>query len=156
MKSLLKESKSALRKYRIEFNQELRRNKERANGTAVLLSRLPDYSLPTNATYRPLFGGVEIRIPRVQSEINRFREYVATLNEDEFTVEERDYSKLNGDFDFNIRTEHAVYWSFLRVSFKVEMEGATCELIKIGEESYTSTRPVYEVVCTEGAQEAVL
>lgn len=98
-------------------------------------------------------GDIYITLPRIQSLINTIKDLPWNL--EIFSLIEQDNSKFDGAY--------ILRYSYLpsgidNITFRFDATraGSTCELVQIGAEEKISTVPIYEVVCTEGAEEMAL
>jgi len=144
--SISKEVKDAFErmKYTLKWFRE---NRDLANA----MPAIPE--LPLGSYIYPTVGNIHFTVPRSQSLINQIK--ALAWEEHGFALKaEEDNSKTNGSYMLRyVWSEQS--WNYVYFTFNATMQGATCALIKIGEETKTEVVPIYEVVCEEGAKEEI-
>lgn len=113
---------------------------------------LEGIDLPETATIRlDHSSDVEISVP--WQEVEDYENLVSQLLDNPH-FNETSYLNIEGNgrvYSHFSSDEHYSFW--IDISRTVKHEASVCELKQIGEEEVTKMKPVYEVVCKEGAEE---
>lgn len=115
----------------------------------MLLEAMPELpKLPESTQIYCLVGDIYLYLPRIQSLIRQIKELPWG---DSWKLTETDSSKADGNYTLSFKFENSS--DRVIFYFQVSRDGATCELVRVGEETKTTTVPIYEVTCKEGAEE---
>lgn len=146
MSSISKEVKDDFDRMKSRLNW-YRENRDLANA----MPAIPE--LPVGSYIYPTVGNIHYTLPRSQSLINQIK--ALAWEEHDFTLKsEEDTSKENGSYTLRY-VWSSQSWNYVYFTFQTNMAGATCTLVKIGEETKTEVVPIYEVVCQEGSKEEI-